>query len=285
VGLGVGILGVVFIVIKLRGYGNQIDYSYLTFYRWLAILGLTLLYGAASCILLPLAWHNLLKHFGVSTSLLWSIRAYGISQLAKYVPGNVFHLASRQVIGVSAGLPGWPLAKSTLWDLILEAITGVFFGILVVPFFVQGFTIGYALVLFILAIAVFSLAAAHWLSRWVAYAIGAYFVFLTFSGIIFVVILSILAPLGSGGSLPIVSVCSAYVVAWLAGLVTPGAPAGAGVRELVLFALLNSLIAQKELLYAIVLGRVVTVVGDVIFYCFSMLMSKIWSDEQLRVAH
>ena len=30
----------------------------------------------------------------------------------------------------------------------------------------------------------------------------------------------------------------AYVIAWLAGLVTPGAPAGVGVRELVMYALL-----------------------------------------------
>ncbi|MDZ7598490.1 MAG: hypothetical protein U5J82_09410 [Desulfobacterales bacterium] len=30
------------------------------------------------------------------------------------------------------------------------------------------------------------------------------------------------------------ALCGAYVIAWLAGLVTPGAPAGVGVRELVL---------------------------------------------------
>lgn len=63
-----------------------------------------------------------------------------------------------------------------------------------------------------------------------------------------------------------------YVLAWLAGLVTPGAPAGVGVRELVLLFLLKGIVAEADLLLAVVLGRVVTVVGDFGFFVFGNLI-------------
>ena len=279
-GMGLGVLGIVFIVIKLVQYNGQIDYSRVTLFDWLAFVGLALLYGVASWILLPWAWHKLLKHYGVSAGLLWSMRTYGLSQLAKYVPGNIFHLASRQAIGVSAGLPGWPLAKSTFWDLVLEAISGVFFAILVLPAFFPGINTGETLIIFIFAFAIYFLAVAHWWSRWVAYAAAAYTLFLAFAGIIFVLVLSLWS--GSAG-LPVVSICSAYVVAWLIGLITPGAPAGAGVRELVLYALLQSSLPQTDLLYVIVIGRIVTIIGDVVFYGLSLVMSKIWPVDKFQV--
>jgi uncharacterized membrane protein YbhN (UPF0104 family) len=60
--------------------------------------------------------------------------------------------------------------------------------------------------------------------------------------------------------------CGSYVIAWLAGLITPGAPAGVGVRELVLLFLLGEQIPAADLLLAVVLGRIVTVVGDLLFF-------------------
>jgi uncharacterized membrane protein YbhN (UPF0104 family) len=75
------------------------------------------------------------------------------------------------------------------------------------------------------------------------------------------------------------------VVAWLIGLITPGAPAGAGVRELVLYALLRTSIPQTDLLYVIVIGRIVTILGDVVFYGMSLVMSKIWPIEKFQVEY
>jgi uncharacterized membrane protein YbhN (UPF0104 family) len=64
----------------------------------------------------------------------------------------------------------------------------------------------------------------------------------------------------------------AYVVAWLAGLVTPGAPAGVGVREMVLIFLLGHAIPETELLPAVVVSRLVTVAGDVLFFAAAALL-------------
>lgn len=46
----------------------------------------------------------------------------------------------------------------------------------------------------------------------------------------------------------------------------PGAPAGIGVRETVLVLLLGSYMIEADLLMAVLIGRIVTVFGDVIFF-------------------
>ena len=55
-------------------------------------------------------------------------------------------------------------------------------------------------------------------------------------------------------------------LAWMAGFVTPGAPAGLGVREAVLLALLERLLTPQQALLVVVLWRVVTTLGDVVFF-------------------
>jgi uncharacterized membrane protein YbhN (UPF0104 family) len=90
-----------------------------------------------------------------------------------------------------------------------------------------------------------------------------YLAFLALSGIVFAATYRIAGGELSGSLLP---VAGAYVLAWLAGLVTPGAPAGIGVREAVLLFLLGGVGTPPVILLAVILGRAVTVVGDLVFY-------------------
>lgn len=55
-------------------------------------------------------------------------------------------------------------------------------------------------------------------------------------------------------------------------MVTPGAPAGVGVRELVLLLLLKGLAADTDLIMAVLLGRLVTVIGDLLFFMATFLI-------------
>jgi uncharacterized membrane protein YbhN (UPF0104 family) len=66
--------------------------------------------------------------------------------------------------------------------------------------------------------------------------------------------------------------CGAFVIAWLAGLVTPVAPAGIGVREFVLLFLLKGLVLESDLLVTVLLSRVVTVAGDVLFFLAALCL-------------
>lgn len=272
-GIALGALGIVFVAIKLVQYGDQIQLSKFGVGTLLALFGLAVVYGAAG-LLLALAWRDLLNHLGISADTRWAVRNYGLSQLAKYVPGNIFHLAGRQAIGVAAGLPAWPLAKSVLWELGTISIIGSLFVLLVLPFFMGEITGASALVIFLISVLVCACVAYRWFSLWVARAVSRYAVFLALSGVIFVAVLCLVVPSGPAITPFFTVTCGAYVVAWLAGLVTPGAPAGAGVRELVLFSILRPVVGEADLLAAILVGRIVTVVGDVVYYLLAVCIRQ-----------
>src|SRR5699024_5283907 len=129
--------GIVFVALRLRDYSAEIEFSHLNEKVWWSIAALSLIYGLAN-IMLALAWWKLLEQFGTKTDQMWAIRTYGISQLAKYLPWNIFHLAGRQSLGMAVGVPGWALAKSSVAELALISATGVLFGLLALPLVVDS---------------------------------------------------------------------------------------------------------------------------------------------------
>lgn len=60
-----------------------------------------------------------------------------------------------------------------------------------------------------------------------------------------------------------------FSVAWIAGFITPGAPAGLGVREAIIVALLTHLIDEPQSLLVALIFRLVSIFGDILFFVFS----------------
>jgi len=270
-GSGLSILAVIFVAVKLKDYGNEIDFSLFASLTP-PLIALSVAYGASN-LFLAFAWKNLLRHFGISVNSHWAIRVFGVSQLAKYVPGNIFHFVGRQALGLEAGLPAWPLAKSAFWEIGVLAITGSMFIILILPYFHQGLPVVFAVVFFATTVLTAAYISNAWISRWIAQALCWDVIFLASAGLVFLFVLTLLLPAEPIAGPAIILVCGAYVVAWLTGLITPGAPAGVGIREVVLFALLHSIVNETALLTAIVFGRMVTVVGDVLFYLLALTIN------------
>lgn len=207
---------------------------------------------------------------GVKTEWIWALQAYGRSQLARYVPGNIFHFAGRQALGMAVGFSGWALAKSAVWELGLITGAGALFGLLAIPLYWNEISIQFALALFFCSFALSTFIIWRW-SPFIASAFVYQTAFLIVSGGVFSGTLAMISP----GSIMLYwfpAVCGAYIVAWLAGLVTPGAPAGVGVRELVLLFLLKGFVAESDLLLAVVIGRMVTVLGDLLFFGFVVII-------------
>lgn len=270
-GCALGFAGVLFVILRLYDYASEIDFSRFDGGFIFMIFVLTAIYGTAN-ILLARAWWQLLCFLQAFAAWNWSWRTYGVSQLAKYVPGNFFHLAGRQAMGMAAGFPGSAVAKSALWELGLLSVAGSVFVLLsgslllpMLPFAVS----------FLSFTGVFSLIEIM-LYRWVGPAVAVAFAwqtaFLTISGMVFLKVFSMVS-LQTVEPTLLPGICGAYVVAWLAGLVTPGAPAGAGIRELVLLFLLKNHFAEADLLLAVIVGRLVTVGGDLGYFGAASLTS------------
>ncbi len=267
-GFALGLVAVVFVVLRMRKYATELEGAHLSS-GTVTVLGALALVSGLANVFLGLAWWQLLKLVRLDVMPLWAVRAHGVSQLGRYVPGNIFQFAGRQAIGVAAGLPGGPLARSVLWELGLLASVGALFALIAAPLLVPQ--VPAWLVVPALAVA-FAVARATFGMPLVR-ALACHLALVTINGSVFVSVLSLVqAQPFDWHTAP--TVCGAFVLAWLVGLVTPGAPAGGGIREAMLLLLLGHRYGQAELLLAIVLGRMVNVVGDVAFFVFASLLPK-----------
>ena len=269
----IALAGVIYLFFKLKPYAREIDFLQFSVSDWFYLCLLAVIYGAAS-VMLARSWWHLLIYFKINTLFNWAVKAYGLSQIGKYVPGNIFHLASRQSMGMAANIQVVPLAKSIIWELGVIALAGALFIPLTAPIFIPEISSKIFIILFLcLVIIVWGLIRCI-LSISVAAALLGQLIFLAVSGVVFVCVLAVV-------DLSIVSLsnisflCGAYVIAWLLGLITPGAPSGLGIREMVLFFLLGSHVPHADLLLAIVLARIVTVIGDFLFFLFSVFCSRL----------
>ncbi|BBO67056.1 hypothetical protein DSCA_09860 [Desulfosarcina alkanivorans] len=267
------VLGLIFVALQLCDYGTDIDFARFNLTAWSVLGGFAIIYGLSN-LMLALAWRNLLGQFGAGTSRLWAIRTYGLSQIAKYVPGNIFHLAGRQAIGMKDGVRASPLIKSAVWELVLISSTAVLFIVLTLPLIHTNFPTKVGALGFP---AVMGIAAAlfwRFIGPQFTRAFGLYVVFLAISGLLFLGIIQLMVVSPGISDAPWFSLCGAYVLAWLVGLITPGAPAGVGVRELVLLFLLKGIVGEADLLLAVILGRVMTVTGDFVFFLIALSTNR-----------
>jgi hypothetical protein len=274
-GLGslLAVFGVGFVVLRFHEYWGQLDSSLWSLPRVFQLLGLSIVYGAGN-LLLALAWRHLLLHLGAGAEPRATTRIYGVSQLARYLPGNIFHLAGRQALGMAAGMSAGILAKSTLWELGLIVFAGTLFSALVLPAFWPATNAVVALLLWSSAVITAGLVLSKYLGSQVRTAFLLQTLFLALSAGVFVLLLAFLGGIGANPASLWPLAGGAYIVAWLIGLVTPGAPAGVGIREMVLLFLLGHAIPETVLLPAVVLSRLVTVAGDVVFFLGALLLSK-----------
>jgi len=193
-----GLAGVVFVLNKLFEYGDQIDLVRLGRFTWLSILGLSIGFGCAS-YLLAVAWRNLLAHLGARISLPQAIHIYGISQLAKYLPGNIFHFAGRQALGVAAGLAGWAVALSALWEVGTIVVIGIPFIALALPLIEPQVGLYQGLAFFFILSALLLWAARRFWGPSILRSALWYIIFLAASGLIFVSIIITFTPAGAPG--------------------------------------------------------------------------------------
>ena len=269
-GSAVAVAGIFFVGLRLCRFASQVDFSRFSASVWGVMASLVLVYGIAN-YLLSHAWRCLLAHCGVTISGSQALKIFGVSQLAKYVPGNVFHFVGRQSLGLAAGLPGWALVKSSVGEIVLISFAGGLFVLLLLPLLLPYISISVSMILFGAVLLSVSGVVRYYFGFYVVIAFLGYLIFLTVSGAVFVCLLVQLSDLAKSG-LQYLPLGGAYIIAWLAGLLMPGAPAGVGVREFVLLFLLKGTIGEGDLLLAIVSGRFVTVLGDLLFFFFSSLI-------------
>lgn len=245
---------------------------------WVALYGVVLAYTCAGG-LLALAWAlavRALSSSPVSHRRLLSIHLR--TQIAKYLPGNVFHYAGRQVAGRAEGIAQMPLAVASGLEVVGQAAAGAVL-MIAGSLFLGG--IPEALNVWILfLIAAFGASMPWWL-RFTPFARGRQVGPMLVYGVIglYLAYLALLAGLFlatiwmvSGDTPDAITCVSAFVVAWTVGFLVPGAPGGIGVREAVLVALLTPSAGESVALLAALTFRAISVVGDLHLFGLGLLV-------------
>lgn len=270
------------------------------------VLG-TLGYGSSS-LLLSTAWHRLVIWCGEGEFDPRTARSiFARSQLAKYVPGNIFHLAGRQVLGARHGLGHRALVASAMleaWGLVTAALSITTVGILLTPERYLPASLGLPAGVLIAGLVV--CLAMPWLLRFwprlhasvrrrsgliqtldridllrfarldrvvaLVPIVLRYLAFFSISGGLLAALTYAAKPSTSLSQLMVVGAFAA--IAWIGGYLTPGAPAGLGIREVILATALTPVVGAAEAFAVTAAFRVVTTSGDLLFWGLGRLGTR-----------
>jgi len=281
------LLSFAFIVNRIIAYG--VNFNRIDSFSTLIISIVSAVIYAILVIALATIFHFLLKIFSsADISPKDSIFIYCKSNLYKYLPGNIFHYIGRNQIALDNEIShGGPIA-ATIAEMLLLTIAAlitaiVFAGQHAIKWSLDNYSarqviIFVGLIVMVLAVGVilFSVISKRKMAdgkikpanriRFTAAIIFIvmYIIFFILNGVMFIVLLqSIGAALSNGLIFPVIGM---YTLSWMIGFITPGAPAGLGIREAIMSALLFGVVEVEVVISAVVVYRIITILGDVVAY-------------------
>lgn len=216
------------------------------------------------------------------------IATYALTQFAKYLPGNIFHLAGRHAILTRRHFSQRALLASTFQENLLLVVSACLVGTAMIVLFpgheaehwlrsagIADWLLGprsrSATALFFVVFAAGAIGPL--LSRLtrtsVARTLSLDCLFFVLQGACF----TLLVYAVSGKVHPEAMAVVAF--GWIAGFLAPAAPGGAGVREVVMLFLLSGSIARGDVVLSAALYRVVTFAGDLLFFAFGLVLTKL----------
>jgi hypothetical protein len=256
------------------------------------ILAGALIYLIAN-ILLSTAWAMLLSWFGeTKLNLLISIQIYGKSQILKYIPGNLLSLPGRHILSIQNGAEHGPVAGAAVFEImglfaVASSISAL--GIIFTKWRGETRSLLTALVIMIISLIspivlkkifsyeiVLQKMPVFRTIKWGTYPrlLSIWFLYVCFFALTSTIMLGSITALGKLGNTPFYIVFFAFGISWLLGTITPGAPAGAGVRDGMIILILSGSLGEPTSILVSLIMRITTILGDVIFYFTSLYLEK-----------
>jgi hypothetical protein len=239
-----------------------------------------------------LAWRAVLADLGSPLPLGRAVAVFGISQLGKYVPGGVWNVVAAAEVGAGNGVPRSRSATSTLVAVAVSVASGAAVGAVALPFVSTGALGAWSWVVWA-APAVVVVLAPPVLNRLIGLAVraagrGAPEHPMTWGGLGRAAGWSVAGWLVAGSQLWVLCaglgmppstrafalVTGGWALAWTAGFLFVLAPAGAGVREVVLAAVLAGALTGPAAGLAVLVSRVVLTLVDLGFAGAGLLLAR-----------
>ena len=295
VGTALMLVSLWFIGRRLLGYltAEDFDSSFLSS-TWviMGLLGVALVEGLG-IFLAGLNFRSMVRNVsGVSTEPTLAATVYTSSNLYKYIPGGVLYVAGRNRLAVETeGLGHGKVAFATVVEGALIAVAAILVAVLnafdhtmdylryvdVLP--IIGIVAGIIILAIIPVVYIFrhkiSTGWKHITSNMEELTFLVVFKRFGFALLLMALwggsFAATLALLGQSMNLGLVStVVGLFILSWVAGFLTPGAPSGLGIREAVMLMFMGGIVDGGLLIIAMIIHRVLTVMGDLIAYAIAL---------------
>jgi hypothetical protein len=236
--------------------------------------------GGLMCSLM--VWRSLLADLGSRLSLTEAIRVMFIGQLSKYVPGSVWPLLAQAELAADRGVPRTRTAVSVLLSSAVMVWTGGLVAAVTLPFASTASTGDYLWIMLAAPVALVLLwpPVLNWslrlllrllrrpslyqpvTLRGLAVSTGWAMAGWTVNGLMVYVLTAQLA--GDDARRILAVSIAGYALSWVAGFLFIVAPAGAGVREAVLIAVVNVQTTGTVAITVALVSRGLAVVADAV---------------------
>lgn len=251
-------------------------------------------------LIMPLsamAWRRLLLDMKVTRSWSELCIIMSVTQLAKYIPGNVGQHIGRAAMSIGRGIPLRPYGISVVSEAVLAVVAATLTGLLgcglsgmsgellkhlgataLPPIAILALVLVFVLALFLArrllprllrSMAPRQSADSTQLTlprnRTLALALAVYILNYVVFGTGITTMVILLLP-GQPAQWLLLTGC--FALAWVVGFFAPGAPAGLGVREGLMLGLLQFNYSSPEALLIVIALRLATTVGDIL--CFAV---------------
>jgi hypothetical protein len=235
-------------------------------------------------------WSWILQSFKQPVKRRWAIQVYLKTNLAKYLPGNVWHFSGRIWAVTDAGGSLGAATVSVLLEPLLMAAAALLIALLGAQQQNWGLQVLSLAVILLgvhprilnLIIQLFSRfkgkatdAAVFQIKHYPLLPLLGELVFLGLRGTGFLFTLLAVTSVSSSQT---ALVFSAFSFAWLLGLIIPGAPGGIGVFEATAIALLDQHFSGGLLLSAVALFRLVSILAEAVAALLATLSDRLWDE-------
>jgi len=269
--------------------GPDFDVTALTSAGVIAGLMFVVMFEGFGILLAGVNFRALVKNVsGILVNRPLALVVYTVSNLYKYIPGGVMYVVGRNRLAVETEDLSHPeVALSTVIEGALVAIAAVVI-VMATAFdhareYLRYEDLPTALAIAIIIVVVLAGSAVYSFRHKISAGLKKLFkhlqvlkptvllkrfgfalLIMTLWGGTFLATLVVLGQEMSPGMAP--TVIGLFLLAWLAGFLTPGAPSGFGVREMIMLMFMGNILNEGILLSAMIIHRVVAAAGDLAAY-------------------
>ncbi len=285
-GRTIAVAAIGFVIVSFQRQWDAIGSRHLSADTWATLAAMGIVYGFLY-LLIAEGWHRLACDF-TRTALprRLTIASYAVSQLAKYVPGNVFSYIGRHAYMSRAGVANTALLKALSWEIVFQLVSAQLVIVVTIVLLPTSLLLLPAELLRDVALAAGAVVLVTTVllltNRRFATMFGTvrprtgtaltvillHMAFFTCQALVFTVLGhaitgAIIFPLMTVG-----------VAAWLVGFIPLGTPAGIGTREAMVLLLAGPLIGTADALLLAALFRFTTTIGDLVCFALGQLIAR-----------